>query len=382
MFSVAYLCICLYCMLQLILFLIMENRRRKVRSRHEAMFMSMLIISLFAFVANIMSSIHQGPDWFFLYSAAGNYIEFILSTALVPIFYCYICEQIPNLDPALRGKLNRILWAMAALCAALILSTALTGQIFYFDSAQMYHRGPLFYLPMCVLLSMMLIVECFLASQKQNIQAHDYRSLIFFLVFPLIGWTLHFFIYGLPFSLMGITFAALILFINRQNRDIDKDYLTGAFSRQTLDNYMRTQIAMSTRQKTFTAILLDIDDFKSINDRFGHFEGDIALTNAVDILRRSVGRNDFIARYGGDEFCVVLDSDDSRIVEETIRRIDWNLAFFNRNGDKPYRLSFSMGYATYRFSLGKGAESFYQFIDQKMYEKKNSRKVHAFNDQT
>lgn len=377
MFSAAYLCLCLYCMLQLVLCIVMENRRRNIRDGHEKIFLFMLIITLFAFVANIMSSIDSGPDWFFPFSAAGNYIEFILSTALIPIFYCYICEQIPDLDSSLRRRLNGILWTMAALCAALILSTAVTGQIFYFDSAHIYHRGPLFVIPMSILLSMMVIVECFLVSQRQKIEAKYYRSLVFFLISPVIGWMLQLLIFGLPFSLLGITFAALILFTNIQNRNMDKDYLTGAFNRQTLDSYMRNKIDASTSQKTFAAILLDIDDFKSINDCFGHFEGDIALINAVHILRHSVGRNDFIARYGGDEFCVILDSDDQKSVEDTILRIERNLAIFNRNENKPYQLSFSMGYAAYPFSLGKDAESFYKIIDRKMYEKKNSRKVHA-----
>ena len=140
MFSAAYLCICVYCMLQLVLLVVMENRRHNVRSGHKKIFLSMLIVTLFAFAANIMSSIDPGPDWFFPFSAAGNYIEFILSTALVPLFYCYICEQISDVAPSLRRRLNGILWTMAALCAVLILSTALTGQIFYFDSAHIYHQ--------------------------------------------------------------------------------------------------------------------------------------------------------------------------------------------------------------------------------------------------
>ncbi|MET0016536.1 diguanylate cyclase [Oscillibacter sp.] len=254
------------------------------------------------------------------------------------------------------------------------MSTAFTGQIFYFDSARVYHRGPLLFIPMSMQFVMMVIVEGFLISQRQKIEANYFRALMLFLVAPLIGWALQLFIFGLPFSLLGITFAALILFTNIQNRTMDKDYLTGAFNRQMLDSYMQHKIDAASRQETFSAILLDIDDFKSINDRFGHFEGDIALINAVRVLRDSVGRNDLVARYGGDEFCIILQKNDIKSVEGTIERIGKNLSTFNQSEGKPYKLGFSMGYAVYHPSIGNTAESFFRVIDQKMYDHKNYRK--------
>ena len=271
--------------------------------------------------------------------------------------------------------MNLILWIMASLCAAVVVSNVFTGQIFYFDNAHIYHRGPLFFIPMSILFTMMIIVEGFLISQRQKIEANYYRSLALFLISPLIGWALQFLVFGLPFSLLGITFAALILFINIQNRNIDKDYLTGAFNRQILDSYMQHKIDASTGQRTFSAILLDIDNFKSINDCFGHFEGDIALITTVRLLRNSVGPADFIARYGGDEFCVILDSDDPKEVKDTILKIDNTLSDFNKSDNKPYYLSFSMGYETYHLSYGNSSESFYRAIDKKMYENKHSRRA-------
>ncbi len=377
MFSAAYLCICLYSMLVLGFLFFMENRRRNARSGNERYFLLMLVIALLSFVADIMSSLYAGPEWFFPFAAAGNYIEILLNTSLIPIFYWYICEQIPSLNKAVRNRLSRLLWMMTALCVALGIYNIFSGQIFYFDSAHLYHRGPFFIFPMLILLAMMLIVEGFLVSQREKIEAKYYKSLLFFLIFPLIGWALQCFIFGLPFSLLGITFAALVLFTNIQNRNMDKDYLTGAFNRQTLDRYMQHKINAATRQKTFSAILLDIDQFKEINDNFGHFEGDTALINTVSLLRSSVSPADFIARYGGDEFCVILESDDPKTVGETIRKINSSLSDFNKGENKPYRLRFSMGCAIYDRSVGDSAQSFLRVIDQKMYRNKTSHKAAA-----
>ena len=361
-------------MLQLGFLIVMENRRRNARVGQERYFLWMLIITFFSLAADIMSSFYQGPDWFFPFAAASIYLEIILNTMLLPIFFHYVCGQIINLDLALKRRLNIVLWIMTTICVALLVSTAYTGQIFYFDDANFYHRGPLFLLPMFILFAMMVVIEGFIISQRSKIEVGYYRSVALFLVSPLIGWALQSFIFGLPFSLLGVTFAAQVVFTNIQNRNIDKDYLTGAFNRQTLDSYMQHKIDISTDYKTFSAILLDIDNFKSINDCFGHYEGDVALIKTVHLLRDAVGRTDFIARYGGDEFCVILNSDDLQAVEETVHQIHCRLSDFNRN-PKPYQLSFSMGYAVYQPSIGNKAELFFKIIDQKMYDEKNARRA-------
>lgn len=191
----------------------------------------------------------------------------------------------------------------------------------------------------------------------------------------MFGWVLQFLIYGLPFSLISATFAAQVVFINIQNRNMATDYLTGVFNRKELDKYMQDKIDNVTSNHSFSAIMVDIDDFKSINDRFGHYEGDIALTNTANILRSSVGHNDFIARYGGDEFCMIIDVDDPSDLEITIHRINSSLLDFNDNTKKPYKLSFSMGYEVYCQSTGNSTELFLQTIDQKMYDEKKSHKA-------
>ncbi|CAB1240575.1 putative GGDEF domain-containing protein [Ruminococcaceae bacterium BL-4] len=375
MFSVTYLCICIYCMLQLSFLLAMEHCRRNVQTSQEKHFIHMLILTLVSFAGDIASNFSSAPDWFFPFTVLGVYVELIFNTALIPIFFLYVCTQISKLDSLLKRKVKLILLGFDFLCTATVLSTAFTGQIFNFDSLHVYHRGPLLFIPMTIQLIMMIIVEGFLISQRRQIEANYFSALSVFLVTPLIGWALQLFIYGLPFSLLSITFAAQIMFTDIQNHNMDKDYLTGAFTREILDNYMQHKIDASTNQKTFAAILLDIDDFKSINDGFGHFEGDVALKKTVSILRNSVDCHDFVARYGGDEFCVVFESDDGRTIENTITRIKDNLASYNQSINKPYKLSFSMGYAVYSRAMGDSTESFFKLIDRKMYEQKNLCKV-------
>ena len=371
MLCVEYLCIWSYCVLQVLFIALSNNRRHNVRSGQERYFQRMLTVLLFSFIANLLSSFQNSPDWLFPIAAAGNYFEIILNAVLVPLYFNFICEQMNTPNIAVCRRIRRLLWLLVAICAGMAISTAFNGKFFYFDENRMYHRGPLFLLPMSIFFIMMVIVEGFVIRHKDKIEAPYYQSLAFFILFPMIGWALQSFIYGLPFSLMGITFAAFIVYINIQYRNIDKDYLTGAFNRHALDSYIQHKINSS---QPFSAILLDIDNFKQINDSFGHYCGDMALIDSVKILRKAAARADYIARYGGDEFCIVFDHADIDSAKSKMQEINRQVMHYNQNSKTAYRLQYSMGYAPYDASNGNTAMSFLKVVDEKMYQVKNAQR--------
>jgi diguanylate cyclase (GGDEF)-like protein len=85
------------------------------------------------------------------------------------------------------------------------------------------------------------------------------------------------------------------------------DGLTGVFNRKKLDDILADEFARYRRsQRPFSVLMLDIDNFKSLNDTYGHLAGDEALASLAAVLKRSVRNVDFVARYGGEEFVVVL----------------------------------------------------------------------------
>lgn len=375
MFSLPYFSICIYCILQLTFLIIMNHKRRNVHFIKERYFSMLLRMILLSFLADILSSLYRVSAWIFPFAAAGNYFEIILNTFLLPVFQLYVCTQISDLDVVLKRRINTLLWVLAGICCMIVLSSIFNKQVLYFDEARIYHRGRLFWLPMSILFIMMFIIEGFIASQRFKIEISHFKSLLLFLVCPVIGTVFQFFIYGLPFTLISITFAAQIVFTNIQNRSMDTDYMTGIFNRGSLDHHMQHKIDTATRNRSFSAMLLDIDNFKSINDGFGHYEGDIALINTTKLLRHSVSPTDFVARYGGDEFCIIFSEDDSSALDAIIQGIYANLQDFNKNTKKPYKLNFSIGYAVYQPSYGRKAELFLEVLDQKMYIEKNARKV-------
>ncbi len=102
------------------------------------------------------------------------------------------------------------------------------------------------------------------------------------------------------------------------------DQLTGLFTRRFLFEWMEKQVASIGRNTgTFSILLFDIDFFKRINDAFGHGEGDRVLQQFAEVVRGNVRQADFVGRYGGEEFLVLLPGtgiDDAMMVAEKVRQ--------------------------------------------------------------
>ncbi len=86
----------------------------------------------------------------------------------------------------------------------------------------------------------------------------------------------------------------------------ETDALTGVFNRRALEKSVRAILSGDEKYQSLGVMIVDIDHFKSINDRYGHAMGDLALQKTASLLKGALRKNDILARYGGEEFVVVL----------------------------------------------------------------------------
>lgn len=121
------------------------------------------------------------------------------------------------------------------------------------------------------------------------------------------------------------------------------DPLTGVFNRRRFEKQLQEDIDRSKRYGyDLSLLLIDIDDFKSINDSFGHAAGDQVLQTVAEVLKRSVRKTDIVARIGGDEFIILLPHTKLDKAENARQRILKELAKENRKR-KSMRLEITIG---------------------------------------
>jgi diguanylate cyclase (GGDEF)-like protein len=151
----------------------------------------------------------------------------------------------------------------------------------------------------------------------------------------------------------------------------DSDPLTGLANYRRLIEYLDSEIKRYSRShKAFAILLLDLDHLKKINDTYGHLVGSRALCRLADILRLNSREIDLAARYGGDEFVVVLPETDAVAAKQVAERIARRLG--TDSEDPP--LSVSTGIAVYP-SDGRTLDDLLAAADRVLYSEKASGKV-------
>ena len=155
----------------------------------------------------------------------------------------------------------------------------------------------------------------------------------------------------------------------RMEHLIDHDFLTGLFNRRHFHQEVIRQGERMSRYGTKGAILMvDLDNFKNVNDAFGHKAGDDLLRSVAGALRHRMRGTDVLARVGGDEFAVLLpetDADQAQIVAEGIvKTLGQQIAVL---GDQTIQLTASIGFAMFD---GSRALEVLEFADLAMYEAK------------
>ena len=151
-----------------------------------------------------------------------------------------------------------------------------------------------------------------------------------------------------------------------------RDPLTGLRNRRYLDERMSEEIDRARRHDdfVFSVLLVDLDEFKEINDQLGHAAGDEVLCWVAEFLEENVRDHDIVCRTGGDEFVVLLPDADELGCALLVERINERLVLANAKRERP--VSMSIGQATWPTD-GASAERLLGLADARMYEEKQRR---------
>ncbi len=117
--------------------------------------------------------------------------------------------------------------------------------------------------------------------------------------------------------------TALTIALQKQKRLAEEDYLTGVYNRRTFMRQANIQLATANENKdSYAVLMLDLDNFKNINDTYSHLAGDEVLVRFANAVRRTIDNKKLFARYGGEEFCILMTDYDEKEVIEYAERLN------------------------------------------------------------
>lgn len=305
-------------------------------------------------------------------------LYYLFNPLICVLWLMYADIKINESKSGLR-KRARLYVLPAAVCAVITLASPFTGCFFVIDGGNRYARGPLFPVMAAISISyllcscVMVLMDIRKTGWEQNKSIN--LPLIILPVSVTAASMIQIRFFGLSIIWVCAMLACASIYINLQNTEVSTDHLTGLYNRRRLDQHLQRRIQMRRAGRLLFAVILDLDEFKQINDRYGHMVGDTALIRAAELLRQSCKSEDFIARMGGDEFIIIGERADTGEIEELMHKLKSDTADYNGQNRSEYILSFSMGYSVFKETDTE--DSFLAATDQAMYLCKQNRKTAA-----
>lgn len=238
--------------------------------------------------------------------------------------------------------------------------------IYYVDVNNKYMRGKLFfvYIAVYVINYLILVLSTLDVGKKLNYPIK--RKMMTLFLFAIIGTSIQLINPSIHSSWHCITLTIFLYFLMMSEFDSSFDTLSGLYNRAALDRVTKGL----TKAKNLTVIILDIDDFKMINDTYGHDYGDHVIKQVATLIRESFGKHDKWYRFGGDEFVIISEETDPDKIEGQLRRMTKALSEMRANGH-------ILPTVSYGYSLKTGNESFdfnevLKEADERMYQYKRA----------
>ncbi|NYB75617.1 GGDEF domain-containing protein [Sedimentibacter hydroxybenzoicus DSM 7310] len=178
-----------------------------------------------------------------------------------------------------------------------------------------------------------------------------------------------------------LTGSTGFILLDKEKQDVELlkaaslDGLTNILNRKTFILRSKEVISLCVRkQENISFLLIDIDDFKKVNDEYGHFIGDVVLQNFANIIKKQLRDYDLFGRYGGEEFAILLPGTDGKNAEEVAERLRSTIENSHVYTDIKIKYTISIGFLSILPDEGTDIDMLYKLCDKALYLAKSQGK--------
>jgi diguanylate cyclase (GGDEF)-like protein len=341
-------------------------------SFQRRLFFSVLICTFVPLICNAV--------FYLLGNAPGRglHVFFILDITVFYVFqvHSYYCifvfaDYLAHRDGERTRSIIRFCNLVTGIHAVILLLNLPLGFYFYLSESNRLYRGSLYFIRFILSYAPVGLALGDVVIFKKNFRNPQILLILLFLIFYGSAAAVEF-VFNISILIWPCSAAALLYaYFFIVHTDLKIDSLTGIGNRFSFNEFINMLEKTNARQ-AWSIVMIDMDHFKEINDRFGHQEGDNALRDMAGIIKGCIRHSDFAARYGGDEFVLAAKAEDD--IEKLISRIQESMNNQNAKKLRPFMLEMSYGHDIFVTKSNRSIESFLRHVDAIMYRHKAERR--------
>lgn len=324
-----------------------------------------LILEILSVILNSVDNIHL-IIWHKLVDTLG----FTLSSGVPISAVLYVYHRT---NQSKKTNQNLFFWLSVPLIVNSIVSLGSFhfNWIFKITDANRYVRGPLFFISPMTSFFYYIVTMIFLYGSQKKVNREERFALSLLLTIPAVMSVFQFFYYIYLTIWNSIAVAVIINYILMVYNQTKLDPLTGLGNRLAFHEYLTS---VGKKKNIVLAVInIDLDDFKTINDLYGHHEGDHVLKFFARQLEEVFKENGVPIRWGGDEFIVLIKENCEEVLEEYLRTLITKINAGHESGYMPYQINFSYGITI--FDPGHHCiDELIQHSDAMMYQAKQKKR--------
>ncbi|MBR6455292.1 MAG: GGDEF domain-containing protein [Fibrobacter sp.] len=342
--------------------------RFQSKSRANRNLLMMMFLALISCIADPISYTMKGLPGTFPKVLVYATSTYLFAANMLAVFF-WVRFLSFHLNGGMSRRSGTILNFVVGIGLALLFVNFFVPVVFYIDENNLYSRTNLYFVYLVI--DYMLVINSLVTYYKSKAKGGFLKFFpIWVYIVPIfIGGVIQSLFYGISVVPTSIAVSIAGVLASLQNEMIYRDELTGLFNRSYMQYLLKKYIKRP--KLNITGIMIDLNGFKHINDEFGHAVGDEALLMTARILKSAVNNAGSVIRYAGDEFIILLNTQDDALIEKYIARIRRLMDKFNKTEGKPYVLSVSIG--SHKLDMKtESVDTFINIVDARMYEDKKA----------
>lgn len=332
------------------------------------LFLSLIFLTILILILEILSVLLNSSE-FIHYKTIHKMVDTLgfTLTPLVPI--CAVLYVYKRTHKFKKITSHQFLWLSLPFVVNSVISLGSYNfnWIFGISGENIYQRGPLFWVSPMTSYFYYMMNLLLLCKNREKMSREELLILSLLTVMPslLSIFQLYYFVYLTIWNSVAMAVVINYVFLVHSQTKIDS--LTGLGNRIAYNDHIAI---LGRKSNVFLAVInIDLDEFKSINDTFGHHEGDKVLKIFARQLENVFEGKGVSIRLGGDEFMVLVYENQREILEKYIKTLNHNIKEYNKTSNLPYHIKFSYGMAILDHTY-HSIQELIQHSDKLMYEAK------------